>query len=274
MSTSLPEFVTRHLDEIAAREGFHAGYTCNEHAGSQLIQGFSSGIRAIELSGQRSDPQTGAPRDAKLALVVKLLPESVERQAMFHSRMVFEREVHFYVTLLPLLQRFQREKGLTPESGFFGYPHCYAAVADAATSEYVIVMRDLRAAGFAIWNKAEPMPFENVKLLFEQLGRMTGISLALQEQRPEEFAAIRETTDIWTVMLKSESVIGLCRPFFEQAVEMIDSAEHKNVLIEIRDNWVDIVRYCLQTTDAFSSLSHGDCWTNNTIFRGGVNSAA
>lgn len=269
-TTLLPAFVRRHLDEIAASEGFGTGYTYSEPASSKLVEGFSSAIRAIELSGERIDLQTGAPRgDNKLALVVKLLPASVERQEVFQAKIVFEREVHFYVNLLPLLQRFQNDKGLDPTTGFYGYPQCYAAIAEPTTNEYVIIMRDLRTAGYAIWNKEQPMPFKNARLLFEQLGRMTGVSLALRDQRPAEFATVANTTDIWTVMLRSDSVVGICHPFFEQAVDLIESAEHKRVLIEIRDNWVDIAKHCLQATDSCSSLSHGDCWTNNMMFHEG-----
>lgn len=265
----LPDFVHRHLNEIAAREGFRAGFTCTEPgAGSKPGDGFSSVIRAIVLRGERG----GAASDASsLALVLKLLPESRERQEVFHSRAVFEREVQFYGRILPLLRRFQADKGLLQPAtgGFDAYPECYAAVADAASDEYVIIMRDLRPAGYELWDKLQPMPAENAQLLFEQLGRLTGLSLALQRQRPDEFAqAIGRMEDVYSALLKSVNVQAICQPFYEQAVELIDSPEHRKVLVEIRDTWQDVVTCCVRTTDAFSVLAHGDCWNNNMMFAG------
>lgn len=266
---SLPDFVQRHLSAAASIEGFRPGYTCRDSAGTKPGDGFSSVIRVIELRGPRCDPQTGRLcNDDKVTLVLKLLPDGVERQKVFHSRIVFEREVHFYVKILPVLQRFQRDKGLTPSTGFYGYPHCYAAVADAETDEYVIVMRDLRTVGYDLWDKMRPMPFENARLLFEQLGRMTGISLALQDQRPEQFADIRDMDDIWTGLLKTGDISRIIQPFYDQAVELIDSMEHKRVLIEMRDNWPEIVTHCVERRDSFSVLAHGDCWNNNMMFAG------
>lgn len=267
-STELPAYVRRHLDNIAASEGFR-NYTLTETAGSKPGDGFMAVIRAVEVRGERIDRNTGAAeKAATLQLVCKLLPTSAERLAVFHSKVVFEREVHFYARLVPMLHQFQTANGLTEATGFFGYPQCYAAVADAEADEYVLILRDLRAIGYELWDKSTPMPFENARLLFEQLGRLNGVSLALREQRPALFKELLQLDDLLTRLLDTKPMQKMCAQSYEQAVELMEVAEHKRVMCVLRDNWESMLRDCTRAEDEYVVLAHGDSWNNNMMFAG------
>lgn len=257
-----------HLEEIAKREGFQ-NFTLNETAGSKPGDGFMAVIRAVEFRGQRTDKRTGVLHEyATLRLVCKLLPQSAERLAVFHSKVVFAREVHFYERLVPMLHRFQVEKGLTAETGFFGYPKCYVAVANEQTDEYVLILQDLRAIGYELWDKSTPMPFENAKLLFQQLGRLNGVSLVLRDQRPEIFAELLQLDDLLTRLIDTKPMRAMCGQSYDQAVELLESPVHKRVMSAIRDNWEDVIRTCTRVTDDYAVLGHGDSWNNNMMFMG------
>lgn len=271
-SPPLPAFLLAHLDRIAKAERFQS-YTLSHGAGSKTGDGFMSDMVAVTIAGPRR--QTAAAGAAvsgdQLALICKLLPGSTVRQEQFKSKMIFEREVLMYDTVLPMLRKFQAENGLseTGGDGFFAYPHCYAAVADQATNEYVIIMRDLRANGFELWPKCTPMPFKQASLLFEQLGRLHGVSYALRDRRPDLFDAhIRPLGDQLGVMF--EAMRAMCESSYDQALRHLREPEHLRVMRLVRENWVEIVRECNESDKAkpFETMVHGDCWNNNMMFAG------
>lgn len=269
MSTSaiLPDFVIRHLNTIAQRERFlRYEYKCE--AGAKPGDGIVATVLSIELSGTRSEDGANGTveRPHKLALMCKLLPENVHRQRVFRARTLFEREVYFYDHLQPFLERFQLDKGLTAQTGFFSTVQCFVAIADAKTNEYVIIMQDLRQLGYEMWDKKTPMPSEKAALLFEQLGRLHGVSLVLGDQHPDQFAAFAKLDDNMTRMLTS--IESMCNTSFRQAVDIITSPDQNRVLRDIRDNWKDILNECVQGRDRFTVLAHGDSWNNNMMFAG------
>lgn len=268
----LPDYVRRHLDTIAKLERF-VSYECSHQAGSKPGDGYMALVVAIELRGPRLQSTdggggSGITRHDTLSLMCKLLPASVERQEQFQMKALFEREAHFYAHLKPMLEQFQTDHNLTAANGFYAYPQCYVAVADAAAAEYVIIMRDLRTHGYQLWEKSTPQPFATVRLLFEQLGRMAGVSLAIRDQRPDLFADIERLNDLYAPLVTSENMLKMISETFGKSVDMIESAEHKKTLQWIQKNWVQLLHDCTTTTDAYAVLGHGDSWNNNMMFEG------
>lgn len=137
--SALTDFVIRHLDTIAKREGF-LSYEYKHEAGAKPDDGSMATVLAIELHGPRrtldDSSNNGIVQTDTFSLMCKLLPDNIQRQQVFRSRSLFEREIHFYAQLQPYLERFQLDKGLTPETGFFSSVQCFVAIADATTDEY------------------------------------------------------------------------------------------------------------------------------------------
>lgn len=265
----MPPFVRRHLYTIAQLERF-VSYECTHQAGSKPGDGFMAMMVAIELRGPRLHATDGDDivRNDSLSLMCKLLPASIERQEQFQMKALFEREAYFYGHLRPLLDKFQTDHGLTAASGFFAYPQCYVAVADAAAAEYVIIMRDLRPSGYQLWEKSTPQPFATVQLLFEQLGRLAGVSLAMREQRPDLFADIERLNDLYVPLITSENMQKMVDETYDKSLDMIECAEHKEMMQWIRQNWLNVMSECTEITDAYAVLGHGDSWNNNMMFEG------
>lgn len=60
-----------------------------------------------------------------LSVVAKMIPERKFFQKVFNSQVTFKNEVTFYKTVVPLLETFQRERGVNDEVDFF--PKFYGA---------------------------------------------------------------------------------------------------------------------------------------------------
>lgn len=264
----LPALVLAHLERIAAAERFNS-YNVRHEAGSKHGDGFMAAMFAVTLHGPRRDASDATiVRDDSLDLICKLLPESKVRQEQFQMKLIFEREVHIYRTVLPMLREFQLANGLSEADGFFAFPRCYAAVADEATNDYAIIMHNLRTSGYALWDKLTPMPVANARLLFEQLGRLHGVSLVLRAQRPELFAQIRALDDHMLVVLQAWR--SMCDSSFNQAIRYLERPEHKRIMQQARDNWQEMLTRLVsgEAAEPFSVMGHGDCWNNNMMFEG------
>lgn len=265
----LPAFVLNHFECIAKEEHF-VSYTLSHGAGSKNGDGFMSDMVAVTITGPRRQSNAAVTSD-RLALICKLLPASTVRQEQFKSKLIFEREVHMYRIILPMMRKFQTDNGLmdATANGFFAYPHCYAAIADADRNEYVIIMRDLRSIGYELWDKTKAMPFKQASLLFEQLGRLHGVSYAMRAQRPDLFEKeIRQLGDRLAMMF--EALRPMCESAFAQAIRHLRQPEHLRVMRQISDDWLTILRECNESGKAepYETMVHGDCWNNNMMFAG------
>lgn len=263
MST-LPNVLLAHLNNIAKAERFQ-DYTLDHEPGSKHGEGFMSDMVAVTVRGMRKSAD-GVTSTDSLSLICKLLPNSDARAQQ--CKMLFEREVQIYRDILPQLRQFQTDKGLTEATGFFAYPQCYLAVADEASNDYVIVMENLRVQGYSMWDKYTPMPLHNARMMFEELGRLHGLSLVLRDQRPELYAQIRRLDDKMAPVLVE--MRHRCESTFKQAVRHLENPEHKRVMQQVVDNWVEMLTQSANSASAepFAVLGHGDCWNNNFMFKG------
>lgn len=262
----IPTYLLKHFKGIAEAEGF-LDYSIEHEAGSKHGDGFLSELLRITLTGNRR-VNGETLNDQKLALICKLAPQNIQRQEQCKTNLVFDREVLFYSTILPMLQRFQLEKGLTEADGFFGYPQYFGSSNDPVANEYSIIMRDLVASGFLLWDKLEPIRFENVKLLMEQLGRVHGLSFALRDQRPKDFQMIRDLDDIMIEMFRSDVMAGMFNASYDQAISALDNEEDVQLMKSLKSSYMEWLTVSLgkEAAEPFSVLGHGDCWNNNMMF--------
>lgn len=144
--TSPPEYLTEYLNKIAKDEGF-VEHTLHYESGSNHGDGFIAAMLAVTIKGKQ---MVDIENEKELSLMCKLLPDNKARREFFNSPMLFEREVFIYNDVLPMFTKFQIERNVSVADGFFQYPKCYLAVADAARDHYVIIMENVKVAGYEL----------------------------------------------------------------------------------------------------------------------------
>lgn len=262
-SAALPAFVVRHLATIARNEQL-TDYTVECGAGAKHGDGFMSNMLGITL----------VTAERRLPLICKLQlaeqPKPSDGKIAMDASLYFKREVLMYSKILPQLAQLQRAHGLTPESGFFSYPHCYVAEMAEPASESIIVLEDLRERQFELWNKLETMPFEAVAHLLQQLGRLTGLSFVLRDQQPALFAELEQLDDFLAgVLVNVESMAAIFDSATQQAIELVDADKDKTLLRAFIGGWRELTlsRRAPERLGRFGVLVHGDCHINNMMFR-------
>lgn len=265
----LPGFVLDHLTRIAQQEGFIDGYDVKHESGSKVGDGCMATMLAIKLSGYRRKEPTSELEMDELALVCKVQPSNVARQENFSSELVFRREVYVYTKLLPALVAFQKLHGIPDREAFTGFPKCHAAFHEDGNSESLIIMEDLRAAGFEMKDKTKPTQFQNVSLLMQQIGRLHGLSFAIRDQNPRLFLEFKDLPPILIESFTTPGVTSIIQATYANAIALMDDRQDVEDLTSLGKNFTQIFAGSLdaELLGEYGVVGHGDCWTNNTMFQ-------
>lgn len=246
-----PKYIQVLLDRIIEENDFH-DYSLELKQGSQVGDGFLSELTSITIWENGSDK--------KLDIVCKIAPLNANRRKEFFSNVVFDRESCFYTKVMPIYAKFQDEKNVPKEAQFRAYPKCYAAICDDESEQYVIIMEDLRPQGFKMWNKAKTAPIENMQLAMRELGKFHGLSIAMKDQRPNEFAEFQNLTDISQTFFQSQNMQGMFDASFDRAINALKNEDHKEIMRTLKSNTLLQFQSCLnnETSKHFSVVSHGN----------------
>lgn len=264
----VPEFLLDLLNEIAKRENF-IDYKIDTSTGSNIGDGFQGLMIRIKISGSRA-----AETDAQLALICKIPPLSEFRRK--YAAPVFQKEILMYEKILPIFVKFQKEKGIQAENGFYTMPKCYGTWANEETFEYAIVLEDLKHGSYDMWNKFEKLNFAHAKMTVSALGRFHAISFGLRDQRPDLFAEINH---IQSENIKNMNDFKPAQDFMNAAYDMAIKTlrpDEINLIEKMTHYKESFTKHLLEAIDIkgaepFGVLNHGDFWNNNMMFQYATN---
>lgn len=249
MSTAnVPDYIHKLVDEIAKKHNFFNHKTVITPSS---VSGYGSDMFSIEINEIGSDNH--------LSMLCKLAPADEIRRVECISKIIFKREATFYDKIVPMFEKFQEEKNMPKQNQFLSYPKCFATVNDDRNENYAILMENLQPEQFKEWDKPNSTPIEHLRLMMRELGKFHGISFALKDQRPEEFAEFKKLSDSLRIFLQSESPRKLFDDSFNLAMKSLKSDEHKNIIRDIRNNLMPYLEFCMnnESTDRFGVISHG-----------------
>lgn len=265
--SQLSGFISDALNEIAITEGFVA-HKIEVQSGSNNGDGSIGVLISVVINGARE--QNGLTSlDNKLSLLCKTVPMHVTRRKEFHTDVLFEREAFMYSTVLPLFAEFQREKGLTDADHFTFYPKCFKTISNVETDELVIIMEDLRPKGFTMLSRDKIVSPKHAHLIVESLAKMHAVSFAMKDQRPIEFAKLKELKDLLRIFFKSEAMLKYMYVGCDRALKALKNPKHRQIVEVIKANPLPYFEKCLNddASEPFGVIGHSDCWINNILFR-------
>lgn len=259
----LPPAIEKLLHEIAQTEGF-TNYKFELGSGSERGDNYSGVIVSVKVIGDRVED--GAVVTGTLSLICKIAPESKQRRDVLRTVTAFEREIYMYTRVLPTFVKFQQEKGLTGDESFMSFPKVYAWTVDKVNDTYALIMEELRSKDFVMWPRNIPVTLDHEELLFKQLGRFHGVSFALKDQRPEVFEEFKNLEDTFIDWIETGFIGKLIDEAIEMAINVLEEDEHKNVIKQFRNNYLDTWKK-EKANGKFGVVGHGDCWINNFLFQ-------
>lgn len=267
MSYQLPDFVIELIDKIANDTGI-IDYRIETESGSKQNDGIVAALISVALIGNQKVADSPAV-PIKLQLMCKLMPENATKCKEWCIDQLFEREVLMYTKVLPLFLEFQREKGLTADQCFQAYPKCYASIVDHTKGRYAIIMEDLRSRDFRMWDCRTAPPVDHLKCVLGELAKFHAVSFALKDQRPQVFDELRQLDDLIMSMYYNGGMDNMMNEACDHAIVIADNPRFAAKLTELKENNLEIMgKYVRkEMTTECGVIGHGDCWTNNSMFR-------
>lgn len=253
----LTAYVRESLDKVAVAEGF-VNYEIDFNSSTAVGDGFIG----IMFKAVIKEHESGK----KLGVIVKSPPTNLERRKQFGAMEMFEREVFAYSILLQEFAKFQEECNIEPEKRFTHFPKCYFAEFNEEKDESVVIMEDLKERDFVMCNKAVPASFEHAKLVFASLGRFHALSYAFKAKKPERFETFKKMKDFLAEKLHMGGISQI-----DRAAGTFDESEtdSRRRVLKLKDDLKGtLIELCdSDGPEPFTVLGHGDCWSNNFMYK-------
>ncbi|KAL4702071.1 hypothetical protein ACJJTC_004689 [Scirpophaga incertulas] len=240
--------------------------------GSKRGDNYTSMVYRITIKGTRPGQAGNEPWET--SIIYKCLPESIHLREAFKSDELFCNEVAFYNKIWPSLANFQKQwDGV--EDPFKSIPKCYLAQSDT------VVLKDLKRQGFVMPDRRQGLTIEQAYFVLKHLSQFHALSLAMKYHSPEDFYELLNIKDgiseVFFVSENEEYYKNYYREAIGNAVAMVQEGLEE---VEGKDRYLTkFQQFCSENSffqtmvelvraqEPLAVICHGDCWTNNFLFR-------
>ena len=205
--------------------------------------------------------------ELETSYVVKQAPKGLAQIMKNIQNVIFEKEAKFYLELLPQLNAVAESVGQPP----LCYARCFHYSSEMGQEQ--IYFEDLRRKGFKMFNRRKGMDVPHATLVLRELARLHATSLLLQAKYPNPIEERHQylAKDFFTYCDGAkEYMMPLLQNALYTGIEMLDriggydrsKAWIESLKPEVEDIFSDQLK-----NHKYDVFCHGDCWTNNILFR-------
>ncbi|XP_012550911.1 uncharacterized protein LOC101746639 [Bombyx mori] len=223
--------------------------------GSDEIDSFSSGTNKVELSGYVDGQKV------KQKLIVKWRPINDYRD---HFRESYKREYIFYQYIGPKYLEIQRNFNVI-EGLKLKILNCIYASAEYDKES--IVVRDLDGQRYKFHNRFSEIDLDHVSLVVKNLAKMHALSFVWARTDPTEFLKIRNLCSKDVQYSDVSRVPNHMKFYYDTSVNVVSDLVAKEELKALSSDIFSILHECTLPVENYGAFCHGDCWTNNAIFK-------
>lgn len=261
-----PEWLNHTFLESALREGL----TCDDlkveeykiAMATSVGDNFASQIYRIQLSVKRRKDEKEAE---KLSVIAKIeLPGIMGEETKKWK--AFEREGKALSKTLPLI--YKNLNSVDPEENEF-WAKCYYT---GGPPTEIIIMEDLKPAGYSIGNRFEGFDMTHSKLVLQNLAKLHATSLNEKKKNPEAF-------DVFMNLLWSPESIESIKKFVKPPMKVFSEEILKWEEFKNKELYSEKFKKLEETVgerglalwkrddSKINVLLHGDSWVNNYMFK-------
>lgn len=206
-------------------------------------------------------------KEGTLDLVVKAGSQKESQRNFVNIVELFDREIYFYKEILPAMSDFQTERLI--KQPFVSVPRCYEAY--VGVDGEGLVLENLKAKGFSLWNRLLPMDESHITLVLKEYGRFHAISFAMKDQIPERYKQLTENyNDGFQEFFKRVKAFCNFGKRFRILSEVLSKQGQQSLSDKVNKFIGELSPFMTNSAnrdDPHSIILHGDCWTNNMMFR-------
>ncbi|XP_022902172.2 uncharacterized protein [Onthophagus taurus] len=233
-------------------------------SGSAKGDNFMGILAKVKVTGKNVDGE-----DVEWNWIAKAAPQTDMYRSMLKIDIAYATEVYMY-KLFDQLDEFQAEKKLLQP--FNAHPKFVLSYLEPYKESFV--MEDLKAEGYVLRDRKQPLDLHHVKHVMREYGKFHAISFALRDQKPELFAKLAKETkdkifgmdDIAELEKMKKFQNNFCEKLLDTLNEEADAEAIKSFKYYAKDP-IQVHIDSVENTNEYSVILHGDCWTNNFIWK-------
>ena len=255
---NITESQLKFIKSVIEKEGFKDSKVTFETVGG-AADNYGASVKRIIIE----------KANGNLSIFAKIAPTFEVVRNTSNVPLGFHNEHMMYTEVLPKLLQLQKEANI-PEEDQIKFPKCYGTYIEAPNE--VILIEDLKISGFAILDRFLPLSDECVTSVLKHLAILHSLSYVLKDKEPETFNYFRDNLrDVMGAM--NDGIYGQL-DFFGQvealSLNLLDNPEHKNIMKNAKiSEGVNRTKKMtkFEHGSRYSVIIHGDCWTNNLMFK-------
>lgn len=202
-------------------------------------------------------------------MIIKTSPKSIGRRKTFRSNEFFRSEIDFFNVVLKAFNEFQSVKK-DVRSPFKEVATCLVTHRDGEND--FLALENLNNYGYFTTSRQEAMNIDVCRLIMRTFGRFHGLSFVMRDQSPKKF---EELSTVLTENYYAARLKPWYQDFIKTQIEIALDAVGKiygGTIIEKRakkflsdGELYDKMVKLTHTTNRYSVIGHGDCWTPNFL---------
>ncbi|KAF7271826.1 hypothetical protein GWI33_015306 [Rhynchophorus ferrugineus] len=238
-------------------------YDLKVYGADEKAEHYGSDIAFVDITAENFD---GDKREYSLVIKYGQMMKALRDKLPIRDG--FEREIDIYTKVVPAFHRFQQEKNLPV---FNSIPKCFLSKFTA--TEEVIILENLKRAGFSIHKRQIPMDLNHMKFVLRAYAEWHALSFAFKHQKKDEFDSITHT---WINNPMKDFVCSgpgkLINVGQKNVYNILRNLNEIDLLNEYRSktgdkDFVAILVDLLNNDEPQSVILHGDCWNSNFLFK-------
>jgi len=184
------------------------------------------------------------------------------------KRLIFDTECKFYCLILPKLDKLLQDSGV-PRLCVPKFLHQFSN----ATFEG-LVLQDMSSAGYRLYPKQRSMDWAHFELMAQQMATLHAASMVLLKSRdPALLEALISMRDNYVTCIRNKGTSDFFEGALQNTLKILEQAGgYDNVASFLKKTLVGkCASTCVELTameyPPFYTISHGDCWNNNFMFK-------
>lgn len=251
MSTELKLRILKILEQAAKAENLQ-NYELKPELDAQVGDGFFSSF----YQGDVLDKDTG--KSFKVAI-------KTVAQFEYDYDSIFGNEIIFYTRILPALLRIQQDANLP--NPFDNTPKYFASSLES--SNKFLALEHLKPQNYVMHEKKKFLSQDQLKMAFQTYGKFHALGFVFRKQNYEYYQELSKALkDQFSLFTEKEfSKASLTRTVNEvlNNLEKSSAAEEEGKILF--KNVIPTVEKSFVYKGSYRCFTHGDCWSNNMLFK-------
>lgn len=229
------------------------------HAGNKKGEGFLGELLFVTLKNKINNKEHN--------LVIKqVLPCENETTIAFMS-LLYINEIIFYTRIVPDLLKFQES---FPEAKpFNNIAKCFGT--NSVKGKEKIVLQNLKFENYNVPVKSEFVTDEMYEALFKLYGEYHALNFAFKEIQSEKFSELKTIlNNNWTSFIQTPLFSSSLKNGAQHIQEVLKTRNEEEIAKQLQkyvDAADDIFKDVIDYKDSNGIFLHGDCWSNNVMFK-------